>query len=71
MALAGASFRDGRDDDRARPDTPDPADRTMARRKLVTALDEVFPQWRSYANFGEPQRAGVPLNWLAATRRRA
>lgn len=46
------------------PDTPDPADRTMQRLETATALDEVFPQWRSYV--GESQRDGVPLGWVAA-----
>ncbi|WP_158889097.1 hypothetical protein [Amycolatopsis anabasis] len=47
------------------PDTPDPADRTMQRLEMVTAFDEVFPQWRSYVA-GECQREGVPLGWMGA-----
>jgi len=30
-------------------DTPDPGDRTMQRLEMVAAMDEVFPQRRSYA----------------------
>lgn len=36
----------------------------MLRLEMVTAMDEVFPQWRSYV--GESQREGVPSGWMAA-----
>lgn len=45
------------------PDTPDPADRTMHRLELTTALDEWLPQRRSSAS--DSQRAGIPLGWVS------
>uniref|UniRef100_UPI003F496A9E hypothetical protein n=1 Tax=Amycolatopsis sp. CA-096443 TaxID=3239919 RepID=UPI003F496A9E len=47
------------------PDIPDPDDRTMQRLELTAALDEGFPQWRSY--IGEMQRSGIPLGWMDTT----